>query len=450
MARSLLYYTRAVWSRRVQRALVRMIVVALASVPVAVAARQAPEVVPSAVGALAMGLTPRQEFYKHEAIPAIPPVELRFLLKPGPEDQAQRLVDSTRAALRRLSEWYGAFPFAQLTVIDAPWHSPWVGASYPGTVVTSTRWMSLERDASVERTLIGAIARQYWFGVIPADPAHGWFEEGLVQYSGARAIDVELKGRHYWSARYFGGFMPFAIRSLPLSPAAPDARPSLRRFDELQRPVDAPWRRWVGRDGNEAERTATALVSLERYIGWPAMQQGLEAYRERFRAGTGTPGGLATVLSEQRGRDLSWFFAEAFRFPARFDYGIEHFSSVPEGSRYRTEVKLRRFGDAVFAGTVEPREASRARSLEVSIRFEDGTDVREWWDGRDPAVDLDYLSASPAILASVDPDAMLLLDADPSNNRRTLRRGVHVNGVRETLSWLMWLQDLVLTYSALV
>jgi hypothetical protein len=86
----------------------------------------------------------------------------------------------------------------------------------------------------------------------------------------------------------------------------------------------------------------------------------------------------------------------------------------------------------------------------VSIRFEDGTSLVESWNGRDATVDLEYASASPAVLASVDPDATLLLDADRSNNTRNLRREVHVNGVRETLSWLVWLQDLVLTYSALV
>ena len=423
------------------------VVAALAAVPVA--ARQAQRI-PPAVSELAAGLTLRQEFFKPETLPAIPPVELRFFLKPGPEDRAQRLVDSTRSALRRLSEAYGTFPFSQLTIVDAPWHSPWIGASYPGTVVTSTRWLSLERDASTERSLIAALARQYWHGVQSPDPQYGWFEEGLVLYSAARAINEELEGRQFWSQRYFGGFIPFAVRSLPLTLPAADTRPRFRHFEEVERPADAEWRRSNTDAGSPAQRAATALQSLERYLGWPAMQQGLEGYRDRFRAGAGTPAGLTTVMSEQRGRDLSWFFNEAFRFPARFDYGIDAFSSVPEGSKHRIALKLRRYGDAVFAGTVEPRELSAARALAVSIRLEDGTDLREWWDGRDAALDLEYLSVSPAVLASVDPDAVLLLDADKGNNTRTLRRSGHTIGVRQTLSWLMWLQDLVLTYSALV
>lgn len=420
---------------------------ALASVPVA--ARQAQRT-PPAVSELTAGLTLRQESYKPEALPAIPPVELRFFLKPGREDRAQRLVDSTRSALVRLSEWYGAFPFSRLTIIDAPWHSPWIGASYPGTVVTSSRWISPERETTTERSLIAALARQYWHGVQSPDPRFGWFEEGLVLYSGARAIDEELTGRQFWSRRYFGGFIPFVVRAVPLSAPASDTRPRFRHFEELERPADAPWRLTDIEDGSPAQQTATALYSLERYLGWPAMQQGLEGYRDRFRAGAGTPSGLATIMSEQRGRDLSWFFDEAFRFPARFDYGIESFTSVPDGSQHRIALKLRRYGDAVFAGTVEPRELSAARALAVSIRLEDGTDLREWWDGRDAALDLEYVSASPAVIASVDPEAMLLLDADRANNTRALRRSASPGVTRHTFSWLIWLQDLVLTYSALV
>lgn len=420
---------------------------ALASVPVA--ARQGPRL-PPALDELTAGLTLRQESFKPDNLPAIPPIELRFFLKPGPEDRAERLVDRTRSVLVRLSEWYGALPLSQLTIIDAPWNSPWVGASYPGTVVTSTRWISIEREASAERSLIAALARQYWQGVQSPDPQHGWFEEALVLYSGARAIDEELEGRQFWSRRYLGGFIPFAIRSIPLSSPAAEMRPRLRHFEELDRPDEAVWRRANVDAGSPAQQAATALYSLERYLGWPAMQQGLEGYRDRFRAGAGTPTGLVTVMSEQRGRDLSWFFNEAFRFPARFDYGIEAFSSVPDGSKHRIVLKLRRYGDAVFAGSAEPRERSAARALAVSIRLEDGTDLREWWDGRDATLDLEYLSVSPAVMASVDPEAVLLLDADPANNTRALRRTAHPNGARHTLSWLIWLQDLVLTYSSLL
>ena len=398
--------------------------------------------------ALKAGLEERRETFRPETLPGIPPVELRFFFKPGPPEQQQRLVVRTHAAMRRLSEWFGAFPSSQLTVIDTDWRSPWVGAAYPGTVVVASRWIAPERDGSLDRLLIGAIARQYWFGVIAQDPALGWFEEGLLQYVGGRVIDTELEGRQFWSSRYLGDFIPFPIRSLLLSPATADARPRLRQFDELERPAGAPWRRPAS--GGEVRRTATAFYTLERYLGWPALQQGLEAFRARYRSGGATPADLAAILSEQRGADLSWFFVEAFRFGAHFDYAIDRFTSVPDGAQHRISLQLRRHGEAVFAGTAAPRGAFPVRSLDVSIELGDGTRLREWWDGRDAALDLDYLSAAPAVRASVDPGAILLLDTVPSNNTRSLRRELHTEGVRATLSWVIWLQNIMLTWSGLV
>ncbi len=52
--------------------------------------------------------------------------------------------------------------------------------------------------------------------------------------------------------------------------------------------------------------------------------------------------------------------------------------------------------------------------------------------------------------ATIDPGLMLLLDADRGNNSRTLERAVRPEGLRLTLNWLTWLQDLMLSYSALV
>ena len=50
----------------------------------------------------------------------------------------------------------------------------------------------------------------------------------------------------------------------------------------------------------------------------------------------------------------------------------------------------------------------------------------------------------------VDPDYALLLDADRTNNSRNLTHPQLTNPfVRGVASWMVWLQDLLLTSSAL-
>ncbi len=397
------------------------------------------------------GLESRVERYTPDGQP---PVELRFFLKPGAGEQAQRMVDTTIAALRLLGDWFGPYPFPHLTVIDAPWRSPLAGAAYPGIAITSTRWIAPVTDVALERALIGAIARQYWLAVTPEDAPHRWLEEGLVLYSGTRAIHEGLAGRNFATHRFFGGFIPFTTRSLSWSPNPADPRPRLRHFSELEEPANAPWRAWTTAPGSEAQRAALAIHTLERYAGWPALQQALFAVRERGRTNAMTLADLSEIASEQRGRDLSWFFTEAFRFDARFDYAIVGFASdsMPdEPSRFATKVELRRLGDAVFAGTNEARVApfETARSLPVTVAFEDGTSVSDWWDGRDAGHRFHYVSRSRAVRASVDPDAVLLLDADRGNNTRTLHPGIDPIGAMLGFHWLVWLQDLMLTYTAI-
>jgi len=63
---------------------------------------------------------------------------------------------------------------------------------------------------------------------------------------------------------------------------------------------------------------------------------------------------------------------------------------------------------------------------------------------------LEYESASQAVRAEVDPDVMLLLDADRRNNVRTLAPRLPSLGWRLLLGWIVWLEDAALSYSAVL
>ncbi len=404
----------------------------------------------SALAAAIEGLAVVRDEYAPDARP---PVALTLLIKPSSAHLAEPIVEATRSALGLFDEWYGPYPHSSLTVVDAPWGSGLDGASYPALVVLNTRWWAPAEDRSLERMLIAAIGRQYWHGVVPRDASQGWFEEGLVLYTGARAIHDRLDGRHVATMRYLGGFVPHVLRSLVLSPRPADPRPRLQRFAELDEPRSAPWRAWPVENGGEAARAHRALATLERYIGWPAVQQALMTFRAE---GGGTPDAFAAVVSRQRGVDLGWFFDEAFRFGTRFDYGVARFTSEPragETSRYETVVGIERYGDAVFAGTSQPavEGSAGAQALPLRIWFADGTEVVDWLDGRHPAVELSYVSASPAVAASVDPGVFLLLDDDLMNNTRVRQPArAEPSGIRLALHWLAWLQNAMLTYASIV
>jgi hypothetical protein len=376
------------------------------------------------------------------------PVEIELLLQRAAAAQSDRVLQAVRSALDVFSVWYGAFPSTQLVVVDMPWGSELVGASYPDIVAIGTRWIVPAREMSIERSIVGAMARQYLFAAASRNPSDRWFDEALALYTGTRAVHEARENDNADSVRLFGAHLPVVIRAVQLSPNRVDPRPRVRYFREIDASPTAPWRSASAAPGSPAQRGALALHTLERFIGWPAMQQLLAGYRERARLEGGSPALFAAIAGEQRGRSLSWFFDPAFRPDARFDYAIDRLASEAEAGQFRTTIDLRRVGDAVVAGTSEPTPNAHGRALAIAVAFDDGSEIREYPDGTAAATRLEYLSQSHASMASVDPDAVFVLDADRGNNTQRLRPVFNSIGARLALHWMVWLQDLMLSCTA--
>lgn len=429
------------WNGRTERVCAALLIATLAGAPAL--ARQA------SPAEWTEGLERRLEQFTPEGRA---PVELRFFLRTGAAETSERIVATTREALTLFDDWFGPFAHSSLTVIDARWRSVQAGTSSPGVVVVSSRWLAPDRDLALERSLLAAIGRQYWQD-LPVPEGEG-FREALASYAGTRAIHEALEGRNFATYRFFGGFVPFTVRSLLLSPNPLDRKPRLRVFDEIDAdtPPSVSAETMEGR--RQAQRAALALDTLERYLSWPVLQQGLREYREGLRSTAGPALALSTVVSAQRGRDIGWFFAEAFRVGGHFDYAVAAFTSTPTdgGSPFRTRVVIRRIGDGIFSGTSDPDEDSPLGmgSLPVAIGFEDGSEVRDWSDGREVESELAYDSASRAVWTSVDPEAFLLIDEDRENNSRMLSAPFHPTGARLAMHWLLWLQDAMLSYTGLL
>jgi hypothetical protein len=382
-------------------------------------------------------------------IDAQPPLELITITRPEAAS-SQRLLDAAGNSLGRLSAWLGPLPVSRLTIVDLPAHAGLAGAAYDGIAITSTRLFTTRREFDAERALTIALARQYALALAGTPQHDSWFAEGLANYFATRAVHETFEGRYHLTLRYFGGYVPHSLRAVVMSPDPLDPRPRVTRLPEVVEPADAPWRLAHGGDLDRAHRVAMALHTLERLIGWPEFQAALNVFVARHNGRHPAIQDFAAVVTEQRGSDVTWFFDQAMRMDARFDYAVVNLTSVPAAAGFQTTVDVRRLGDATFDGTSRPRATSSARSLPVLVRFADGSEIIEWIDGRDREWRFEYSSASPALLASVDPDLILLLDADRTNNTRTVNPPMHAVGLRLAFNWLSWLQDAMLACTAVV
>jgi hypothetical protein len=143
------------------------------------------------------------------------------------------------------------------------------------------------------------------------------------------------------------------------------------------------------------------------------------------------------TVTEVTGRNLGWFFDEVYRSSDVFDYGVETLNTTRESGSHRTNVIVRRFGEAVFP-------------VDVKVTFEGGKDVVEQWTGRERWKLYTYLRAEAAVSAQVDPRRVLLLDVNYTNNSRTLQPRGQDAAAKWSMKWMVWLQDALMTWGMLI
>jgi hypothetical protein len=358
----------------------------------------------------------------------LPPVHVRLLVAPELLDRGDRYMAAAEAALRRFGEWYGPYPHDQLTLVDPGWVDV---AQTPGTVVLRTRRFSFERTAALESAVVDAVSRRFWQLQHPSTNAdHAAFLEGLSAFSTARALAELLPENRFEEHRYFDGFVPYAV---PAHPLADDGARSARRFAL-----------------SSGHRTALAWATLERYIGWGTLQATLWEFAQRRRINHASPTEFVEILRNSSTHDLDWFVNEVLGATKVFDYGVASFESKPAAgsARYETVVVVQRLGDGVFSGSDRPREGSyqSGRGIELRVAFESGDEIREYWDGRDQEARYVYESTTPAVTATVDPEGILRLDANPENNLRRLGPAPDSSALA-LARWGQSLQHALLTYS---
>jgi hypothetical protein len=394
----------------------------------------------------------RTSLFEH---PKLPGVRMRLLLQPEHASQADRHFDATRAALKYYGEWFGPYPYGHITIVDPAWQSGAGGMEYPTLFTAGTRWLAPRTAGDPEAVTVHEAGHQFWYGIVANNEfEHAWMDEGFNQFSEARVLS-QVPADHY-SKRYFGGFVPWVF-DVPLTRSDEEGgayyRPSARADAE----ATPSWRYWPPTAGGITySKTALWLHTLEGLLGWETLQRILSTYFSRYAFKHPGPEDFFAVVNEVSGKDLTWFFDQVYRSSNAFDYGIDLFQSerlkvygfLGEGDRrapaqagnserYRTRVAVRRYAEGIFP-------------VDVRVVFDNGEEVRWHWDGRDRWKLFEVERSVRAKYVQVDPDHVLQLDINYTNNSATAAPEARAAARKWSLTWLIWLQDRLLTYGFLV
>ncbi len=339
------------------------------------------------------------------------PVKVHALILVSHADQSERYLSILKQSMQKYDEWYGPYPYKQITLVDPEPDSEMGGMEYPTLITGGTDWWEpLWVHNGMEVTVAHEFGHQYWYGMVASNEfEEPWLDEGINSYSESKVVG-SLFGQNTSALNARTAYASDAEGERMFYLSHPDRDPIVR----------PGWKFYNGASYGSIVygKTAAVLMTLEAVLGEATLRQALRVYfmRYRFKHPTGTDF-IHTVDEVSGGKDLEPFMAQAFAGTDLLDYSVDSLTSGPSewwkgdkaGAPYHTSVVVGRKGGFLFP-------------VKLEVGFADGSKEEATWDGTDRWARFSWDKPSRAVYAQVDPDRNVLLDANSFNNSYTLQR----------------------------
>jgi aminopeptidase N len=341
-----------------------------------------------------------------EATRQVGGIEVLYLYLPEHAWSVERALDAAEAALRHYGSWYGAYPYPRLTVVDVPSEGQGAGGMEYPTLVTAGTLIPSGDGANplnspairmLEMVIIHEIGHQWWQSMVAFNEAEEpWLDEGLTEYSTARAMDAE-----------YGADTSFLD-----TPFLKVGGLDMRRAEYMSGPEVAMYGKAWDFTGMQYSvgayaKPALALRTLERTLGEEVMLDLMRTFFQRYQFAHPTTEDFRQVAEEVSGQDLAWFFDGLV-----YGDGVLNYTVTDLGDH---SVTVARQGDLIVP-------------TEVLVIFDDGTSVLEPWEGKETELTFNYLDRALVRSAEIDPEGRVVVDLQWADN-----------GLRRRLDLSAWL-----------
>jgi hypothetical protein len=385
-------------------------------------------------------------------------VEVIALVQPDHFPQAQRHIDSAKAAIKWYGLWYGRYPFTTLTVVDpAPGGGGAGGMEYPtfitaGTSYVMNRW-PFDKIRMLEMVTIHEFGHNFWYGLVGNNEfEEAWLDEGINSYSTGEVQDLV-----YGADRSMVEFLGIRIGEADIlrmgnSPDRIYNRSIAKAWDYLPASQYAFY---------SYQKPEMVLRTLKGYLGEQTMARVMRTFHERWRFKHPGSEDFFAVANEVSGQDLSWYFDQVLRGTASFDYDIGEavtrpvatpagvFDS-PKGRETITEADAAKKDADLAKNKKQPfetivlvrRRGDAYMPVDVAFKFEGKPVERLTWDGRDRTKRFRFVRGEKLEWVDVDPDRKIVLDTNWLNNGRRVTADSRVSTTM-TARWLFFVQNVV-------
>ncbi|RPI31393.1 MAG: M1 family peptidase [Chloroflexota bacterium] len=320
-------------------------------------------------------------------------VEILYMYLPEHEWTIENVLGAAEASIRYFGEWFGAYPYPRLTVVDVPDEGQGAGGMEYPTLITAGA-MSIAGDIPVTRDITGRsvetvtaheAGHQWWQSMVAFNEAEEpWLDEGFTDYSSVRLME---------------NLYPQGDSMIVLG----DIRVSYlesRRFEYINSPnvpmYGKAWDFEMFDYGVAAySKPVMALYTLEGVLGEETMLRVMSTFFQRYQFKHPDTEDFRKVAEEVSGQDLDWFFDGMVYGAGTLNYTVslveEH--SVTVAKEGRLEVPV-----------------------EVLVEFSDGSTELESWAGVEASKTFSYPNRPAIDSAEVDPDRKVIIDLNWSDN----------------------------------
>ncbi len=342
---------------------------------------------------------------------SVGPVRIRLLTCDSHQRAWQPYIFSAKESMKRFDEWYGPYPYAQLTIVDPPHGAGEAGGMEYQTFITGdSGWYIPKGIRWIDGVVVHEFGHQYWYGMVATNEfENAWLDEGINSYSEIKVLD-SMYGENTSAMNLLGGQLGDRefLRSDYMGSVDID---SLARMSYTDMSYGS-----YG-DTNYG-KTAMMLMSLESIIGEQTLKNALHTYFLRYRFTHPTQEDFMRTVNEVAGQDLSWYWNQAVYGTQVLDYEVlradsnsvkwwdENVKEKKAETEYETQVILHRKGDFVFP-------------VDAVVKFDNGESTREHWDGKDRWVRYVYRKKAQVESVQIDPGCKITLDSDYLNNSQT-------------------------------
>ncbi|MDH5679791.1 MAG: M1 family metallopeptidase, partial [Nitrospinota bacterium] len=399
-----------------------------------------------------------EDTFTHEYLPE---VKIILLLQPYHKMFKDRYIEATKSALRYYGEWYGAYPYPQVTCVDPAYRSGSGGMEYPTLFTGGAYWLTPIELRSPEGVTIHECGHGWWYGIVGNNEFEdAWMDEGFNSYSDDRVVE-KAYGPYYFSRRFLQIF-PIVFKRFSYKPgwgSISDYR-SFAKLDNMSRLA------WEFMDGtsygtNSYDKGSLMLWTLENYLGPELSAKVFKTYFQRWKFRHPRPQDFIDVVEEVTGQDMSWYFDQIVYGSNELDYAIERISSSPVAKKegYFDEEKERTFITGEEEGEKEEKEEVIYESnvivrrlgevvfpVEVLVTFENGEQEKKVWDGEYRWVRYTFKKPTRLQSAEVDPDHKIFLDVNYTNNSKTMNPQ-KLPAYKWAFRWMFWLQHFLETFT---